>query len=95
MNHYRQQAVGNISALIQSGVKVYLSERNPFLKTCKRIGVKVFLIEDLEKDYSSFYQPLTKLEKESNYLHYEKEFNQDNIQHQTQIIVDELLGSDS
>jgi hypothetical protein len=57
--------------------------------------VKVFLIEDLEKDYSSFYQPLTKLEKESNYLHYEKEFNQDNIQHQTQIIVDELLGSDS
>jgi hypothetical protein len=95
MNHYRQQAVGNISALIQSGVKVYLSERNPFIKTCKRIGVKVFRIEDLEKDYSSFYQPLTEFEKENNYLHYTEEFNQEKIQQQTKIIIDELLGSDS
>lgn len=88
MNHYRQQAVGNISILIQSGVKVYLSERNPFLKTCKRIDVKVFHLEDLEKDSSSFFNPLTNYEKETNCSHYIAEFNQEKIQYQTRIIID-------
>lgn len=92
MYHYRQQAVGNISALVRSGTKVYLSKKNPFLKTCKRIDVKVFLIEDLEKDYSSFYQPLTDIEKKTNYLHYTDEFNQEKKQQRTKVILDELLG---
>lgn len=92
MNHYRQQAVGNISALIQSGAKVYLSDRNPFLKTCKRIGVKVFLVEDLERDSSSFYHPLTETEKETNYSCFIAEFNQEKIHHQTKIIIDNLLS---
>lgn len=91
MNHYRQQAVGNISVLIQSGAKVYLSERNPFLKTCKRINVKVFLLEELEKDSSSFFNPLTNSEKETNYSHYIAEFNQEKIHRQTRIIIDYLL----
>ena len=45
MNHYRQQAVGNIIATLWMGAKVYLNEKNTFYHYLKRIGVYVYSIE--------------------------------------------------
>ncbi len=47
MNHYRQQAMGNILILLASGCKVYLNTENPVYSYLTRIGVKVFSIDDL------------------------------------------------
>jgi len=46
MNHYRQQAVGNILAMIWMGAKVYLDKRNTVYHYLKRIGIIVFSISD-------------------------------------------------
>lgn len=43
--HYRQQAMGNIIALLYLGARVYLSVKNPAYLFFKRIGVKVFNFE--------------------------------------------------
>ena len=45
MNHYRQQAVGNIMIMLWMGAKVYLNEQNTVYIFLKRIGVTVFSIE--------------------------------------------------
>jgi len=50
MNHYRQQAVGNIIAMLWMGSKVYLDERNTVYHYLKRIGCDVYLIRDLSED---------------------------------------------
>lgn len=51
MNHYRQQAVGNILMMIWLGSKVYLSPLSTLYTYLKRIGIKVFSIEqDLVSD---------------------------------------------
>lgn len=48
MNNYRQQAIGNIMALLWIGAKVYLDERNTLYHYLKRVGIEVFSIgEDL------------------------------------------------
>jgi len=47
MNHYRQQAVGNILASMWMGAKVFLDNRNTFYHYLKRIGCYVYLIDDL------------------------------------------------
>lgn len=44
MNHYRQQAVGNIVAALWMGAKVYLNERNTLYQYLKRIGISVYSI---------------------------------------------------
>lgn len=50
MNHYRQQAVGNIIASLWFGAKVFLDERNTFYQYLKRIGIHVYSINnDLNK----------------------------------------------
>tara|TARA_R110002050_G_scaffold263499_3_gene404057 strand:+ start:2895 stop:4058 length:1164 start_codon:yes stop_codon:yes gene_type:complete len=51
MNHYRQQAVGNIIAMLWMGAKVYLDEQNTFYHYLRRIGIEVFSIKaDLKVD---------------------------------------------
>ncbi len=44
MNHYRQQAVGNVLVMIWMGAKVYLNESNTVYHFLKGIGVHVFSI---------------------------------------------------
>ncbi len=45
MNHYRQQAIGNILAMLWMGAKVYLDEKNTFYHYLKRKQVHIFSIE--------------------------------------------------
>ena len=51
MNHFRQQAVGNVIAVLWMGAKVYLNESNTLFHYLKRIGVVVFSInKDLKQN---------------------------------------------
>lgn len=45
MNHYRQQAVGNILMALWQGSKVYLSDLNILYKFFLRIGCRVYSVE--------------------------------------------------
>ncbi|MFN3020014.1 TDP-N-acetylfucosamine:lipid II N-acetylfucosaminyltransferase [Chryseobacterium sp. TY3] len=45
-NNRRQQALGNIIALVFLGAKVFLSEKNSFYHYLKRIGIKIFSYEN-------------------------------------------------
>jgi len=50
MNHYRQQAIGNILASMWMGAKVFLDERNSFYHYLKRLGCIVYSIVELTDD---------------------------------------------
>ena len=45
MNHYRQQACGNIIAALNMGCKVFLSHKSPLLKHFKNLGINIYCIE--------------------------------------------------
>lgn len=46
MGHIRQQSVGNIITMLCMGAKVFLSQENTVYKFLKRLGIKIFTIED-------------------------------------------------
>jgi hypothetical protein len=46
MNHYRQQAVGNVMMMLWMGAKVFLDERNSVFHYLKRINISVFSIQN-------------------------------------------------
>lgn len=63
--NYRQQAIGNIVALLYMGAKVYLSNKNPIYHFFKRIDVVIF---DFDTDFSeaNWLEPLTEKEINTN-----------------------------
>lgn len=80
MNHYRQQAVGNIMAMLLMGAKVYLDERNTVYSYLKRIGCCVFSISrDLKVENENVFKSLTREEKEKNQKIIRKEVSVDNL----------------
>ncbi len=50
MNHLRQQAGGNISAMLFMGAKVFLNKENPLYSHYMNLGIKVYLIDDLKEN---------------------------------------------
>lgn len=61
--HYRQQAMGNIIALLYMGARVYLSEKNPAYHFFKRKGV---LVNSFEKDFDIFHNKRLLIEDAEN-----------------------------
>lgn len=49
MNHRRQQALGNICAMLYNGARVYLNEHSPIYKFLKRKGACIFETKILEQ----------------------------------------------
>lgn len=67
MNHYRQQAMGNILAMLWLGSKVYLNKSNTYFHYLKRIGIIVYSIEDdLVKENKDALNNLNKNEMDHN-----------------------------
>jgi dTDP-N-acetylfucosamine:lipid II N-acetylfucosaminyltransferase len=67
MNHFRQQAVGNIFMMIWYGSKVYLNESNTVFHYLQRIGIRVFSIEnDLNSDNQNALCNLSRFEIDHN-----------------------------
>jgi dTDP-N-acetylfucosamine:lipid II N-acetylfucosaminyltransferase len=48
MNHYRQQAMGNILVCLMQGSAVYLNKKNPAYQFLKRNGIKIFKIDEIQ-----------------------------------------------
>jgi hypothetical protein len=65
MNHIRQQAIGNVSAALLRGGKVYLRAENPIYKYYTRLGAKLFLLSD-ELTLSNLDTPLTQVDVSRN-----------------------------
>lgn len=67
MNHYRQQAVGNVLTMLWMGAKVYLDERNTLYHYLKRIGIYVFSIQkDLRNENPKVFLLLEKRFQDAN-----------------------------
>lgn len=80
MNHYRQQAVGNVLTMLWMGAKVYLDERNSLYHYLKRIGVYVFSVqEDLRKDNPNLFSLLSTAKRDTNRKILETEIGQDHL----------------
>jgi len=58
-NHYRQQAMGNSSAMLYFGARVYLSEKSIAYQYYKSLGIHIY---SLENDFAKY--KFTKLEME-------------------------------
>ena len=82
--HYRQQAMGNILALLYMGARVYLSPKNPLFSYFKRLRIRVF---DFNTEFKLYLN--TELEEETK-LHNRKildrEFSEERIFEQTKKI---------
>ncbi|MEX1130411.1 MAG: TDP-N-acetylfucosamine:lipid II N-acetylfucosaminyltransferase [Candidatus Woykebacteria bacterium] len=67
MNHYRQQAVGNVLNTLYMGSKVFLSEKNTLFHYLKRIGCTIYSIEkDLVLENKSVFELLSNKQQEEN-----------------------------
>ncbi len=58
MNHRRQQALGNVDSMLAKGAKVFLREENPAYGLYSAKGIKLFKIQDLEKNPSLLFHKL-------------------------------------
>lgn len=67
MNHYRQQAVGNVVTMLFMGAKVYLNEKNTLFKYLKSLNVYVYSIsEDLIATNNKCFELLTNAQQLHN-----------------------------
>lgn len=77
MGHLRQQAMGNIYAVLYSGSKLFLYKDNPVYTFLKGLNLSIYTIEDLEVNPSLIENPLKYDQKEKNrqiiYSHYSSE----------------------
>lgn len=83
MNHYRQQGLGNIRYLLQTGTKIFLNPINPLYNYLVDNGIKIYRISDLyEKE--AFCPLEMKIKKENSRIirelfskqYYDKAFNE-------------------
>lgn len=92
MNHYRQQAVGNIVTALWLGAKVYMSERSPVYRHFTNLGVKIYTVEnDLNPKNSKALVALTNIEKKNNRKVIYQEYSRENMLEKTRLIVNQLL----
>jgi dTDP-N-acetylfucosamine:lipid II N-acetylfucosaminyltransferase len=59
MNHKRQQALGNIGAMLYRGAKVFLDEKNPVYTFFKQKDAYIYSTNLLTKSSSTAFAPLT------------------------------------
>ncbi|GHU72186.1 hypothetical protein FACS189450_09510 [Spirochaetia bacterium] len=91
MNHYRQQAVGNIVTSLWLGVKLYMSERSPVYSFLKKKNIILYTIEnDLKPDNPNVFVPLSPGEINNNRDILYKEYSFSNILNATRLIIEEL-----
>ncbi|WP_342304736.1 TDP-N-acetylfucosamine:lipid II N-acetylfucosaminyltransferase [Methanolobus sp. ZRKC5] len=66
MNHHRQQALGNITAMMYMGAKIYLNKMNPIYMHYKEKGAVLFTIDELYNNPSLLDLSLSKKDIENN-----------------------------
>ncbi len=80
MNHWRQQAFGNILTALWLGAKVYLSRRNPILQDLRNWGIHVFCVEeDLVIEDPEALKPLSVSDRLFNREILAKQFSKEHL----------------
>lgn len=94
LNSYRQQAIGNVMAMIWMGSKVYLDEKNTVYSYLKRIGVIVFSINrHLNNENDEVFTLLKSSEIKNNRDILESEIGIKALQSSLKKDIDYILGN--
>jgi hypothetical protein len=88
--HYRQQAMGNIIAMLYMGARVYLSEKNPAYFFFLR---KNIIVNSFENDFEKFMtNKLSKEERENNRINLELLFNKGKVINDLRVLSQTLIN---
>ena len=75
--HYRQQAMGNIIAMLFLGARIYMYAKSPVYQYLKRNQINIF---DFDTDFDTYnYKKLPKTEVVANRKILETLFNKDKV----------------
>lgn len=89
-NHYRQQAMGNIIALLYMGARVYLSEKNPAYHYFLRKGIAV---NSFENEFEIYTNTILSSEKaENNRRILDSIFSKEKVVNDLRNLTAKLLG---
>ncbi|QTE22516.1 TDP-N-acetylfucosamine:lipid II N-acetylfucosaminyltransferase [Polaribacter cellanae] len=92
MNHYRQQAVGNVLAMLWMGSKVYLDKRNTLYHYLKRIGVNIYEIsKDFIPENKEALNSLTVAQQEHNRACLKEEINKEVLLNDLKIAINSVI----
>jgi hypothetical protein len=92
MNHIRQQAGGNILAMLIKGATVFLREENPLYIHHKDKGVILFSIQELENNPALLNRRLSDEEIYSNRMILKKQYGTQAALNKTRDMIRALLG---
>ena len=94
MNHYRQQAVGNILTTLWLGAKLYLNECNPVYQYLHKLGIILFSIEkELVPDNPSVLTLMSDAEINHNRKILLQEFSRENLLLKTKALIERLSAN--
>lgn len=84
--HYRQQAMGNIIAMLWLGARIYLAKKNPVYGYLKRLGIHVYI---LEEEFGTIgFKSLGKNLVVENRAILSREFNEEKVYNDTKKLVE-------
>jgi dTDP-N-acetylfucosamine:lipid II N-acetylfucosaminyltransferase len=89
--HYRQQAMGNIIAMLYMGSRIYLSSRNPAYQYLKKNGILVFDFDKDFKIYSNSKLNMVDIEKNRKILN--SIFSAEKVEKDLMRLSDILIGT--
>jgi hypothetical protein len=93
MNHYRHQAMGNTISALWFGSKVFLSKKSTTYSCLKRLGIKLYSVEDdLYPSCEGALFPLTSEEREQNRRILLQEYGKENMKHRIARVVEVLTS---
>lgn len=92
MNHVRQQAVGNILAMLSKGAKIFLREENQLYNHFVKLGVKVFTIQQLLAKPSLLDVPLSNDEVVRNRGILKEHFGMDAALEKTRKLIEKITA---
>lgn len=95
MNHQRQQAGGNITAMLSMGAKVFLNEINPFYLFYKKKGAIIFSLDDLYNNPDLLNLHLSKEDIEKNRQIIKLAFNDKAMMDKTENLIKKVISSES
>lgn len=90
MNHRRQQALGNIGAMLHRGAKVFLDEGGPVYSYFKESGAHVFPMSMLGKPNDHVFDALTEQQVDLNREILELEWGHDRVMKNAQEFVSRI-----
>lgn len=93
MNHYRQQGLGNIIAMLYLGAKVFLNEKNPLYAYFKEKGVVIFNLDELYNNPSLLDLSLSEEDIKKNRQILQLIFSKKAILNKTENLIKKVISS--